>query len=156
MRFLEDHYGYDLDHAVKCSNYIGKTIDMAKEEGFSRLLLVGHAGKLVKVSGGIMNTHSQEADCRMELIAAAAIRCHTPAPAILRILDCASTEEACGILMQERRLNECFAYITDRISYHLNKRAGENMDVQCIVYSIEHGILGKTVQAEKYLREVMG
>ena len=156
MRFLKDHYGYDLDHAVKCSNYIGKTIDMAKEEGFSRLLLVGHAGKLVKVSGGIMNTHSQEADCRMELIAAAAIRCHTPASAILKILDCASTEEACGILMRERKLNECFAYITDRISYHLNKRAGENMDVQCIVYSIEHGILGKTVQAEKYLREVMG
>ena len=58
--------------------------------------------------------------------------------------------------MRERKLNECFAYITDRISYHLNKRAGENMDVQCIVYSIEHGILGKTVQAEKYLREVMG
>ena len=28
------------------------------------------------------------------------------------------------------------------------------MDVQCIVYSVEYGILGKTGRAEEYLREV--
>ncbi len=154
VHFLKDYYRYDLDHAVKCSNFIGQTIDLAKEEGFTRLILVGHAGKLVKVSGGIMNTHSKEADCRMELIAAAAVRCHTPSRAVLEILDAATTEEACGILKKEGKLQECFALITDRISYHLNKRAGDRMDVQCIVYSVEYGILGKTGRAEEYLREV--
>ena len=29
-----------------------------------RILLVGHAGKLVKLAAGIMNTHSHTADCR--------------------------------------------------------------------------------------------
>ena len=41
----------------------------------TRLLLVGHVGKLVKVAGGIMNTHSRYADCRTELFCAHAAQC---------------------------------------------------------------------------------
>ena len=73
---MKKTYGYDLDRSVKCSNYIGDTIDMAVELGFQKMLLTGHIGKLIKVSGGIMNTHSKEADCRMELLAAFAARAH--------------------------------------------------------------------------------
>ena len=46
---------------VKCSNYIGSAIDIAAAEGFREILLVGHVGKLVKLAGGIMNTHSKTA-----------------------------------------------------------------------------------------------
>lgn len=63
LDFLKNTYHYDLDKSVKCSNFIGLTIDMAVEEGFRRLLLAGHIGKLIKVAGGIMNTHSREGDC---------------------------------------------------------------------------------------------
>ena len=56
LDFLKNTYHYDLDKSVKCSNFIGLTIDMAVEEGFRRLLLAGHIGKLIKVAGGIMNT----------------------------------------------------------------------------------------------------
>ena len=52
---IRDSLGLDLDRAVKCSNYIGASIDMAVEEGIREVLLVGHAGKLVKVAAGIMN-----------------------------------------------------------------------------------------------------
>ena len=51
--------------AVSCSNYIGELLDMAVDFGFEGLLLVGHAGKLVKLAGGVMNTHSRYADARM-------------------------------------------------------------------------------------------
>ena len=43
---------------VASSNFIGKTVDMAGELGFSGLLLAGHIGKLVKLGNGIMDTHS--------------------------------------------------------------------------------------------------
>lgn len=49
-------------------------MDMAVELGFEAVLLTGHIGKLVKLSGGIMDTHSREADARMELLMAAAYR----------------------------------------------------------------------------------
>ena len=64
LEFMKQAYGYDLEKSVKCSNFIGATIDMAVEMGFQRMLLAGHIGKLIKVAGGIMNTHSKEADCQ--------------------------------------------------------------------------------------------
>ncbi|MBO5284107.1 MAG: cobalamin biosynthesis protein CbiD, partial [Lachnospiraceae bacterium] len=52
LDFMKTAYGYDLDKSVKCSNFIGDTLDMAVELGFRRLLLTGHIGKLIKVAGG--------------------------------------------------------------------------------------------------------
>lgn len=73
----------DAGRSMKCSNYVGETVDMAAELGFQGILFVAHIGKFVKVSGGIMNTHSASADCRAELLAAQAMR------AVRRkILDC--------------------------------------------------------------------
>ena len=156
MTFMKERFGYDLDRAVKCSNFIGETVDMARETGFRRLLLVGHVGKLIKLSGGIMNTHSGEADCRMELMAAAAARCDASGETVRKILGCLTTEEACGILAAEGMEKECFAHIMERISFYLKKRAGESMEVQCMVYSHERGLLGETDRAEEYLKEVTG
>ncbi len=70
QQFLKNAMGLDLDLAVKCSNFIGNTIDMAAEEGARGLLLIGHGGKLIKVAAGVMNTHSSAADGRMEVLAA--------------------------------------------------------------------------------------
>ena len=74
LDFMKQKYGYDLDRSVKCGNFIGAAIDMAAELGFRKMLLTGHIGKLIKVAGGIMNTHSKEADCRMEVMGEAAKR----------------------------------------------------------------------------------
>ena len=98
LDFLKNTYHYDLDKSVKCSNFIGLSIDMAVEEGFRRLLLAGHIGKLIKVAGGIMNTHSREGDCRMELLTAFAVKCGVAAVDAAKLLSCVTTEEAVRIL----------------------------------------------------------
>ena len=51
---------------------------MAAAARFEEVLLVGHVGKLVKVAGGIMNTHSHTADCRTELFCTHAALCGAP------------------------------------------------------------------------------
>ena len=153
LEFMKEKYDYDLDRAVKCSNFIGETIDMASEAGFSKMLLCGHAGKLVKLSGGIMNTHSGEADCRMELLCAAALRAGAKTETLKTILDCVTTEEATDILINEGIKDECFNYIMERTAFYLDKRAGGRIDVECLVYSKSHGLLGKTGRAEEFLRE---
>ncbi len=153
LDFMKDTYGFDLDRAVKCSNYIGDTIDMACEIGFDKMLLCGHIGKLIKVSGGIMNTHSREGDCRMELMAAAAVRCGADKDSLNRILDCVATEEAIDILEKENIRNECFEYITDKISFYLNKRGAGRIKVECMIYANAYGLLGKTAEAEAFLEE---
>ncbi|MCR5232991.1 MAG: cobalt-precorrin-5B (C(1))-methyltransferase CbiD, partial [Lachnospiraceae bacterium] len=153
MTFMKERYGYDLDKAVKCSNYIGDTIDMAAELGYKQLLLVGHIGKLIKCSGGIMNTHSREADSRMELMAAAAIRADADAGTLTKVLASVSTEEAFGYIKEAGIEQQCMEYMVKRIEYYLNKRAGDKLNVKCIVYSNEFGLLGSSEGADRLLTD---
>ncbi len=66
--FLHERMGIPLGEAVKCSNFIGDSVDMAVEEGVKRVLVAGHVGKLIKVAGGVRNTHSKYGDRRMEIL----------------------------------------------------------------------------------------
>ena len=150
LDFMKAAYGYDLDRSVKCSNFIGDTIDMAAELGFKRMLLTGHIGKLIKVSGGIMNTHSKEGDCRMELMASFAIRAHVKPDHVREILDCVSTEEAVRILKECGKLEEVMDQAMDRIVFYLNKRAKGRLQIDCIMYANEFGELARSREAEKW------
>ena len=153
MEFMRDHYDFDLDKAVKCSNYIGETIDLVKETGFERMILVGHVGKLIKLAGGIMNTHSHEADCRMEIMAAAAARCNASPDLICRILDCVTADEAYMFMAQAQIEKKCTLYIADRIDAVLRSRAGD-MPIGCIMFSNKYGVMCVTGNGEAMLREV--
>ena len=66
--FVKENTEIDVESSMKCSNYVGETLDMAVELGFLGVLFVAHIGKFVKVSGGIMNTHSRHSDARAELM----------------------------------------------------------------------------------------
>ena len=68
--FVKENTKLDVESSMKCSNYVGETLDMAVELGFLGVLFVAHIGKFVKVSGGIMNTHSRHSDARAELMCA--------------------------------------------------------------------------------------
>lgn len=150
LDFMKTKYSYDLDRSVKCSNFIGQTIDMAADMGFRKLLLTGHIGKVIKVAGGIMNTHSREADCRLELLSAFAIRCKVPMDYIVRILECLTTEEALYILKESDKLNEVMKLAMERICFYLDKRAKGKLQIDCIMYSNEFGELAKSSEAEKW------
>lgn len=148
--FMKRTYGYDLDKSVKCSNFIGDTIDMAAELGYCRLLLTGHIGKLVKVAGGIMNTHSREADCRMELLAAFSVKAGMEPERIRKLLECVTTEEAVHVLEDGGKLPEVMEQAAERICYYLEKRAGGKLAVDCILYTNESGELARSKGAEKW------
>ena len=147
LDFMKKTYGYDLDRSVKCSNFIGDTIDMAVELGFHKLLLTGHIGKLIKAAGGIMNTHSREADCRMELLAAFSVREEVKPGKIRRILDCVTTEEAIPILEDSGKLQAIMDRIVERICFYLEKRAKGKLQIDCILYANEFGELAKSKEA---------
>lgn len=150
LDFLKAAYGYDLDRSVKCSNFIGQTMDMAVELGFQRVLLTGHIGKLIKVAGGIMNTHSREADCRMELLAAFAVRFQVPKERIQEMLECVTTEEAVRILKECRKEREVMDYAMERICYYLDKRVKGQLQIACCMYSNEFGELAKSKEAAEW------
>lgn len=156
LNFMQETYGYDLNRSVKCSNYVGDTVDMVRELDFRGMLLTGHIGKLIKVSGGIMNTHSKEGDARMELLAAGVIRAGGSMDTLRGILNCRVTEEALGIIQAESPalLRKSMESVMDRILYYLRKRAGEELPVECILYSNEFGLLAASPGAMDMLEEL--
>lgn len=68
MKFAAEKLGAREDQMVKCSNFIGEALDCACELGIPEIVLAGNLGKLVKLAGGIFNTHSRNADCRMDIL----------------------------------------------------------------------------------------
>ena len=156
LNFMKETYGYDLNRSVKCSNYVGDTVDMVREMDFRGMLLTGHIGKLIKVSGGFLFTHSKEGDARMELLAAGVIRAGGGMDTLRGILNCRVTEEALGIIQAESPalLRKSMESVMDRILYYLRKRAGEELPVECILYSNEFGLLAASPGAMDMLEEL--
>ncbi len=150
LDFMKSKYGYDLDRSVKCSNFIGQTIDMAADMGFKKMLLTGHIGKIIKVAGGIMNTHSREADCRIELLTAFSVKCKVPMKYVTCLLECLTTEEALSVLKESGKLYEVMDLAMERIGFYLDKRARGRLQIECIMYSNEFGELAKSREAEKW------
>ena len=152
--FLAEQLGVDTDQAVKCSNYIGETIDAAVNLEMRSLLLIGHIGKLIKVAAGVMNTHSRQADCRMEVLAAYAAAEGASAECVQAILSCITTMEALELLKEKGILSGVMERVMERIEFHLCHRAGGSLQVEAIVFSTEDGILGKTKRAEALLKKI--
>lgn len=156
LDFMKNAYGYDLDKSVKCSNFIGDTIDMAAEYGFRKMLLTGHIGKLIKVSGGMMNTHSKEGDCRMELFAAAALLEGVPGEKVRQILSSVVTEEGIRILQDTGYLYPVMNRMMDKICFYLEKRAAGRIGIECMMYSKEYGELAASRGARQLLEQIRG
>ena len=138
---------------VKCSNFIGEALDAAAAQGFSEVLLVGHIGKLVKLAGGVMNTHSRQADCRMELFTAHAALCGADTRLCAALME-AVTADACLALLDGAGLKaQVLESLLAAIQRHLDRRASGRMTVGAVVFSNEYGGLGMTAEAERIRKE---
>ena len=150
--FLREHVEIDLKNSMKCSNYVGETLDMAVQLGIKGILFIAHIGKFVKVSGGIMNTHSRHADSRAELMAAHAARAGADLDTIRRILDTITTEEAMDIIIEKKLTQPVMEQMTDKIRYYLQHRCQGQLETEAIIFSNAHGYLGETKGAEEMLK----
>ena len=149
--FIQNGLNVDPALAVQCSNFIGEAAGMCQELGFRGLLLVGHAGKLVKLAGGMPNTHSQYGDCRMEILAAHAAAAGVDADTAAAILQCAACDEAlrlCGGLRAD-----AMARVTARAAEHLSRWA-DGLETGVVIFSKVYGILGQTDQAPALLKQI--
>lgn len=120
--FLKDVYGVADDRIVKCSNYIGDALLAAIGAGFSEVLLAGHIGKFVKLSGGIFNTHSKLGDHRAELTAAAAKAAGADEDTQKAMFDCVTTDEMLRILEEKKLLSGTMDALKTRIDRELSVR----------------------------------
>ena len=151
--FLKSVYGIDSDKIVKCSNYVGKALEAAIDAGFSQVLLAGHLGKFVKLSGGIMNTHSKEGDCRAELMASAALLGGASAETAQAMFSCVTTDEMLRILEKEGVLDSTMTALKARIETALSARFAGQLETGVIVFTTGNIELFKTEMAQRWMEE---
>lgn len=142
----------NLDEAVSCSNYFGATLDAACVLGFDRLLIVGHIGKMAKVAGGIMNTHSRVADCRVEVLAAHAALVGAPQDVVQVVMDAATTDAALDALQECGLADKTMESLMERLGDKLNHRVAGACQVEAVVFSNVHGVLGMTPGARALMQ----
>ena len=155
LAFLKQNYSIDENDAVLCSNFVYDTVRTALEEGFSKMLFVGHLGKLVKVAGGIKNTHSSYGDRRMEILSELISEFIPGDPGKdikKRILDCVMTDEAVRIIDSEGFGDKVFPLLASRIKEVMEDFSGGQMSIETIVFSNEYKELVRTDRSLEYLR----
>jgi cobalt-precorrin-5B (C1)-methyltransferase len=159
--FVPGNYGKDFseelglneDLLVKTSNFMGFMLDEAERMEFEKILLVGHLGKLVKVAGGIFNTHSSVADGRMEILAAHAGLQGASREVLEKIMKARTTDEATDIIL-EANLPGYFDKLAEVVKKKVTDRVYQTIDMEVVLFSKIHGFLGQSQDAETMRRRL--
>ena len=160
LTFLKEVYGTPEETAIMSSNFIFDTARIAMEEGFSKLLFAGHIGKLVKVAGGIKNTHSMYGDHRMEILCSLTkkirVRKNLPGNKELeeRIMECVTTDEAIRIMVEEGIAKEVCDEMTGCIKANLEAWSEGKLEAEVIVFAGENTELAATSKAHEWIRDL--
>lgn len=156
--FLAREMPFLLDKSVTCSNFIGEAIDAALEYGFERILIIGHIGKLVKLGAGIMNTHSAQADGRMDVLVTCAVLAgihHDEQLAAIRnIPACVTVDAALEILEQIGMKEKTAAVLMERAQYYLDAKVKGGAAIGAVMFSDKFGIIGQTAAAEGLIQKI--
>ena len=137
---------------VCCSNFIGDSLDEAAVQGFAEILLVGHAGKLVKLAGSVMNTHSRTADCRAELLCAHAAVCGADTDTCRALMATPTVDAALAVLDAAGLRALVLASLLAAIDQRLARRAGGAYRMGAALFTNQYGLLGLTAGAKEIVQ----
>ena len=143
-QFISGHFHLNGAPVVVISNFVGDAIDCCVREGFTNVLLVGHIGKLVKVAGGIMDTHSRTADCRAEILAAHAALAGAGAKTVREIMSSVTTTAALEVIEAAGVGDAARASLAAAIEDRLRRRAAGACDIAAVVFDAERRELFRT------------
>jgi cobalt-precorrin-5B (C1)-methyltransferase len=145
IRFLAE-WGRGAFQPVKCGNFIGDSLDMARELGFTELLVAGHVGKLIKLAAGNFNTHSKYGDPRLEILTAYAGLAGAGRALMGDLMGCVATEQALTLLEGAGLWEEVRCRIFEAIQAHLTRRAQGGIKARAALFSSSRGFLGFTAE----------
>lgn len=142
--FIQKSMPFALEKSVKCSNFIGEAIESALEYGFENILIIGHIGKLVKLGAGIMNTHSAQADGRMDVLVTCGVLAGAESGVLRNIPECATVDAALDILKEHGYMEKTLEILAKRAEYYLDAKVKNAVRIGAVMFSDKHGITVET------------
>lgn len=159
--FAFGNYGLDFlascgiaaENVLKISNYLGFMLDTAREMNVKRLLLCGHLGKLVKVSGSIFHTHSHVADARLEILTAYAALAGGDAQ-LLRRIYAAKTTSAAAAEIDAAGLAGVYRMVTENAARRSETYTYNEITVGAMLFGYANRLLYMEEKARQMLTEI--
>ncbi len=129
--------GLDMRKAVIMSNYVGYAITSCIEAGVKKILVIGHIGKLCKISAGCFNTHSRVCDVRMEILALELSLAGKDKELVRKIYEEKTTEGAVNLLGDG--FDEIYSSIGRKVKKRIEQYAYGALEADIVMYSMEKG-----------------
>lgn len=153
--FATNVLGIPPHRIVNMSNFVGHVLKEVQRIGFTRVLMVGHMGKFVKVAGGIFSTHSKDSDARMEIIMANLALLGAPAELLEKVDQCITTDAA-GTLIEEYHYEEVYQVLVDKMKFRserLLRNRKPEVSIDVVTFGTEAGYLASTQTLEEIAEE---
>ncbi|MBO0452137.1 MULTISPECIES: cobalt-precorrin-5B (C(1))-methyltransferase CbiD [Enterococcus] len=138
------------DKIVSMSNFVGYVLKEVQRLEFEKVLMVGHLGKLIKVSAGIFSTHSKDADARAEILIANLALLGMSVEQLKKIQGCLTTEAA-GDIIADAGYEKVYPIIAKKIKYRsesLLKYRKHQPIIEVVLFSSQRGYLASTKPIE--------
>ena len=143
------------DKIVSMSNFVGYVLKEVQRLEFEKILMVGHLGKLIKVSAGIFSTHSKDADARTEILIANLALLGMPVAQLKQVQKCITTEAA-GEIIANTGYEEVYEVIAEKVkqrSEGLLKYRKHEPTIEVVLFSSQRGYLASTKSFESLKEE---
>lgn len=153
--FATNVLGIPPHRIVNMSNFVGHVLKEVQRIGFTRVLMVGHMGKFVKVAGGIFSTHSKDSDARMEIIMANLALLGAPVELLEKVDQCITTDAA-GTLIEEYHYEEVYQVLVDKMKFRserLLRNRKPEVSIDVVTFGTEAGYLASTQTLEEITEE---
>lgn len=148
--FAENDLGLDMSYDVNCSNFIGDALDICAEQGFTKILLVGHIGKLVKLGIGATNTHSAMGDGRIDCLIRCALEAGAPLQALKELDQCVTTDACLDVLRRCDICQQTMDILGGKIMDTLKRRVPAEIEAGFVCFTkaeVHRGILCRSENA---------
>jgi len=153
--FATNTVGIPAGRIVNMSNFVGHVLKEVQRIGFTKVLMIGHMGKFVKVAAGIFSTHSKDSDARMETLVANLALMGAPIE-LLEKVEMVYRTEAAGTAIKEFSYEGVYQVLADKIkarSERLLRYRKPEVNIEVVVFGTEEGYLASTQPLEQIKEE---
>ena len=134
--FATSKLALEANNIVHMSNFVGFTLSAAEKLGFTSITVVGHIGKLIKVAGGIFNTHSKVADARNEIVIAHLALMGAP-HALLKQISTANTTDEISDILSETHFKSVFERLAETAKVKMIGHVSQLKQIDIVLYDMK-------------------
>lgn len=140
--------GISSDKIVIISNFVGYMLREGVAQGADNILLAGHLGKLIKLSGGIFHTHSHVADAKNEIIVSELALNEAPYPLMRLVMESNTTEEALEHV-KAYEMEGIWDKLAQRAKFRSEQHVYNKARVEVIFFNMEGRVVGSSADSEE-------